>query len=380
MPKSLDDLFITPEGFEESIKKKLLSGPNGWLLFVACSSARDFARKVKKDYEDMLQKKGSGLREVPYINKSALDKEEDITIRFEDSETCIRLPDGEEGHVAGSNVYAFQCVHEKMTKREVNANLWELYELIRTLKEGRAKTITAVLPYHPYSRQDKPTFTKREAISAKLNADLLIKSGINEVLTYHLHTESIRGFYEPDAHVVPLTGLDLFIDIFSEFKGKGDVVAVSPDAGGTKFVLKFSEMMDLEHAIMNKYRYRKDDSSLLGVVGALDEKKKALITDDETVTGTSLINAGKALKEKYNFDEIHIAISHFKIKEDRTQQFIDANQKGYITTLHVTDSIPQPQSILDLPFIKTHTISRRFAAAINRLHYNQSVKAILYRK
>lgn len=376
MPKSLDDLFITHKEFNEM---KYPSGPNGWLLLAACSSGIDFAEKVKKDYEDM-QKKESDLK-IPLIKFfKECEKNNEMTIRFEDSETCVRLPRGLEGHVAGSDVYVFQCAHEKISGRSANENLMELYQMIRTLQVHRAKTITAVLPYHPYSRQDKTTFLEREASLAKHTADLMIKSGVNGVLTYHIHTESIRGFYEPDAHMVPLTGLDLFLDIFSGFKGKNDVVAVSPDAGGTKLTLKFSEMMELDPAIMNKYRKGKDDSSLLGMVGALDGKNKAIIIDDETVTGTSFINAGKALKENHNFEEVHIGISHLKINKDKVQKLIDAHEKGYITTLHVTDSIPQPQYVLDLPFIETHSISKSFATAINRLHYNQSVKAILQRR
>lgn len=377
MPQSLEDLFIV---HKEAKETKHILEPNGPLVIAACSSGIDFAEKIKTDYEDMSQKKGEPLQ-VSFI-KTFKDQEKnhEMTIRFEDSETCVRLPRGLEGHIAGADVYVVQCVHEKISGRSANENLMELYQMLRTFKVHRARNITVVLPYHPYSRQDKTTFLEREASLAKHAADLMIKSGVNGVLTYHLHTDSIRGFYEPDAHIVPLTGLDLFLDIFSESKGKSEVVAVSPDAGGTKFTLKFSEMMDLDPAVMNKYRKRKDEASLLGVVGALDGKKIAIVIDDETVTGTSLINAGKALKENYNINETHVGISHFKINKDRIPNLIEAHEKGYITTLNVTDSIPQPQYVRELPFIKTYSISNRFAIAINRLHYNQSVKAILQRR
>ena len=379
--KTIDELFLTPEEFED-MKYRHLSGPNGWLLFAACSSGIDFAEKVKKDYEEMLRKKNSQLlQKVPLIKEFEENgKKKEMTIRFEDTETCPRLPRGLEGHVAGSDVYVFQCVHESISGRTVNENLMELYQMLRTLKVHRAKTVTAVLPYLAYSRQDKPTFLEREASLSKLNADLMIASGANGVLSYHLHTEGVRGFFEPHAHVVPLTGLDLFLDIFSEFQGKSDIVAVSPDAGGLKFVLKFSEMMDLGHAVMNKYRYTKDSSSLLGVVGALDGKKKAVILDDETVTGSSLINAGRALKDNYSIDEIHAAVSHLKITKNRISSIIDANKNGYLTTLNVTDSIPQPDYIKDLPFVKIYGLSKRIATVINMLHYNQSVKALLHRR
>ncbi len=362
--------FITPEGFDSQIKKRPLSGPNGWLLFVACNSGVDFAESVKKEYETMLKESQSNLQEVPMLGTTT----EPITAVFADTETCPRLNQ----HVAGSDAYVFQSVHEHNTTNTVNENIQQLLQVVRTLRAHRARTITVVTPYCPYSRQDKPSFLAREATLSSLFADQLKISGANIHLTYHPHALSLYGFYEPDMMFVALSGLDLFVDMFSSFKGLSDVVAVSTDAGGAKSTVHFSEAMDIPYAIANKFRPGKDRANLLGIIGDLKNKRVAIITDDETVTGSSIMNATRWLYTNYGVEEIYAGISHLKLKEEYISNILELHEKFGLKELHTTDTIPQIASIRQLDFVKVHPLACRFAATINRLHYNQSVSE-LYR-
>jgi ribose-phosphate pyrophosphokinase len=362
--------FITPEGFARDIKKKDLSGPNGWLLFVACNSGVDFAQSVKNEYEKMLRENSSDLTEIPMIGSV----DSPITTVFADSETCPRL----DRHVAGSNAFVFQSAHENITPNTVNENIQQLLQVIRTLRAHRAKTITVVTPYCPYSRQDKPSFLAREATLSSLFADQLKIAGADSHLTYHPHALSLHGFYEPDMMLVALNGLDLFVDMFHSFRGLQDVVAVSTDAGGAKSTVHFSEAMDIPYAIANKFRPGKDKVNLLGIIGDLKNKRTAIITDDETVTGSSIINASRWLYTNYGVQEIYVGISHMKLREEFIPSIIDLHEKFGMKELHTTDTIPQIPALLNLPFIKMHPLACRFAATINRLHYNQSVSE-LYR-
>ncbi len=357
------DRFFTPEYFD-SVKKKQLSGPNGWLLFVACNSGIDYAMAVKREYEKQLQILGSELKEIPLLGTH----EKPVTRIFEDTETCPRL----DQHVAGSNAFVFQCVHEFTTPNTVNENIQQLLQVIRTLRAHRAKTITVVTPYCPYSRQDKPTFLKREATLASLFADQLRIAGANAHLTYHPHALSLHGFYEPYMMLVALSGLDLFIEIFQSFKGLNDVVAVSTDAGGAKFTVHYSDAMDIPYAIANKFRPGKDKANLLGIIGNVQDKKIAIITDDETVTGTSIFNAAIWL-HAHGIHEIYVAVSHIKLHEQYIPRLISLHREYGLKQLHTTDSIPQISLISQLEFVKIHSLASRFAATINRLHYNQSV-------
>jgi ribose-phosphate pyrophosphokinase len=362
--------FIIPEHFD-TMKKKKLAGPNGWLLFVACNAGIDFAAGVKREYEAMLAEQKSELDEIPIMGTKA----QPLTRVFSDTETCPRLPD----HVAGSDVYIFQCVQENVTGNTVNENIQQLLQVVRTLRAHRARTITVVTPYSPYSRQDKPTFMKREAALASLFADQLKIAGADIYLTYHPHTLSLYGFYEPDMKFVALSGLDLFVEMFEERRGKDDVVAVSTDAGGAKFTVHYSEAMNVSHAIGSKFRRGKDKASLLGIIGDLENKKVAIVTDDETVTGSSIINTIKSLYTSNNIKEIYAAITHLKVKKEYLPQLVEAHEKYGLKELHVTDTIPQIPELLKLDFIVMHPLAGVFASTINRLHYNQSISEIFSR-
>jgi ribose-phosphate pyrophosphokinase len=359
--------FITPESFEH-IKKRDLGGPNGWLLFVACNSGIELAESVKKEYESMLLENGSELVEIPLLGSY----NHPVTRVFSDTETCPRLTE----HVAGSNAYVFQCVHEHITPNTVNENIQQLLQVVRTLRAHRARTITVVTPYAPYSRQDKPSFLAREATLASLFVDQLKVAGAQTHLTYHPHALSLYGFYEPDMMLVALSGLGLFTEIFQSFHGLEEVVAVSTDAGGAKFTVHFSEAMNIPYAVANKFRPGKDRANLLGIIGDLNGKKIAIISDDETVTGTSIANATRWLHSNFGVMEIHIAISHLKLREEYLPSIVKLHEKYGLTALHTTDSIPQIPAVRNLDFIKIHPLARRFASTINKLHYNQSVSEL----
>jgi ribose-phosphate pyrophosphokinase len=362
--------FITLEEFQK-VKKRDLSGPNGWLLFVACNSGIDFALSVKNKYEESLQENRSELKTIPIMGTH----EKPITTTFSDTETCPRL----QGHVAGSNAYVFQCIQENVSGNTVNENIQQMIQVVRTLRAHGAETITVITPYSPYSRQDKPTFMKREAALAALFADQLKISGADIYLTYHPHTLSLYGFYEPDIKFVALSGLDLFASIFKHFKGKENVIAVSTDAGGAKFNVYFSNAMDIPYAIANKYRFGKDKSNLLGIIGDLENKNIAIITDDETVTGSSIFYTIESLYTNYNIKESYAAVSHMKLKREYIPRFIEVHEKYGLKELHITDTIPQIPELEDLDFVVKHSLAGMFAATINRLHYNQSVTKVFSR-
>ena len=359
--------FITPESFN-TIKKSDLGGPNGWLLFVACNSGIELAESVKKEYESMLSENGSELVEIPLLGSY----NHPVTQVFSDTETCPRLTE----HVAGSNAYVFQCVHEHITPNTVNENIQQLLQVVRTLRAHRARTITVVTPYAPYSRQDKPSFLAREATLASLFVDQLKIAGAQTHLTYHPHALSLYGFYEPDMMLVALSGLGLFTEIFQSFRGLEEVVAVSTDAGGAKFTVHFSEAMNIPYAVSNKFRPGKDRANLLGIIGDLKGKKIAIISDDETVTGSSIANATRWLHDNFGVMEIHIAISHLKLREEYLPTIIELHEKYGLAALHTTDSIPQIPAVRNMDFIKVHSLARRFASTINKLHYNQSVSEL----
>lgn len=320
----------------------------------------------------------SALKAIPLLNDVAAwngSTDRKLTKRAADTETLTRLP----SHIAGSNAYVFQSVHELTSGNVVNDNLLQLMQMVRTLKVHGAKNVTAVMPYHAYARQDKPSFMMREATLAKLTADLLIASGVDNVMTYHPHSECLGGFYEPHARFTGLNGLDLFIGIAESFKGLEDVSCISTDAGGAKFALHFARALDVDYAIANKYKSSDRKAEMLGIIGNLEGKRIALIGDDETVTVTSLSNAAKELHGQYGIQEIHFLISHNKVRPEYVHRLQEAHDQFGLRTMHVTDTVPQLPAMLELPFVTVHSLAERFARTINRLHYNQSTSELFYR-
>jgi ribose-phosphate pyrophosphokinase len=369
--------FISPERFQEEIQKKILSGPNGWISFVACNEGLRLARSVKREYDKLLATSGSKLTSVPLLNDREWNGPHDAKLvkRVGDTETIPRL----EAHVAGSNVYVFQSVHELRSGNTVNENLFQLGQMIRTLKVQGAKSITAVMPYHPYSRQDKPSFMKREATLAKFVADFMHMSGASSVLTYHPHSEGIRGFYEPSMRFTALNGLDLFIDITNKFCGLSDVACVSTDAGAAKFTIHYARALRVDYAVGNKFRPKQEKTDILGIIGNVEGKRIAILGDDETVSFTSLMNAAAELHDRYKVEEIYMLVSHNKIRPENVGKIVKSREQYGLQELHVTDTVPQQDDVLDLPFVTVHSLGERFARTINRLHYNQSVSGLFYK-
>lgn len=360
-------MFITPEVFDES-GMRALHGPNGWLLFVACNAGVEFAHKVKDEYESMLAANGSKIKQIPIIGTP----ETPLTAVFTDTETCPRLPT----YVAGSNAFVFQSCQETISGNTVNENIQQLIQVVRTLRAHRARTITVVTPYVPYSRQDKPSFMMREATLASLFADQLKVAGADILLGYHPHAYSLYGFYEPQMTFVALSGLALFVEMFEDKIGRDDVIAVSTDAGGAKFTVHFANAMHISYGIANKFRTGKDSANILGIIGDLEGKKEAIIVDDETVTGTSLLNTVHQLHHDFGIERIYVAISHMKLKKEFIPRLVDAHKHSGLTEMHITDTIPLTKEITELDFVRCHSIARRFAGTINRMHYNRSVSEL----
>ena len=164
--------------------------------------------------------------------------------------------------IRGADVFIVQACHGLAT----NDYLWELQIMIQAAKLASANRITAIMPWFPYSRQDKKS-APREPITAKLLADVLDAAGADRVLTMDLHAGQIQGFFRiPVDH---MTALPLFARYYRETLGlHGDgVVAVSPDPGRAKMATKFAQMLDADFALMNKQRPAHDVASVTEVVG-----------------------------------------------------------------------------------------------------------------
>src|SRR5438445_7515582 len=205
---------------------------------------------------------------------------------FANDETYCRYLES----IRGSDVFIVQtgCA-------PVDKNLMELLFMIQAAKLASAKRITAVIPWFPYSRQDRNA-KPREPISGRLVADMFQLAGADRVLTMDLHAGQIQGFFTiPVDH---MTALPLFAQHFRDLGVTGpDVVSVSPDAGRAKMAVRFAEMIDAEFAIIHKTRPAHDKVEVSEITGRVRDKI-AIVGDDVIMTGGTLLANVEALRQK----------------------------------------------------------------------------------
>jgi len=249
----------------------------------------------------------------------------------------------------------------------VDKNIMELLLMIQAAKLASAKRITAVIPWYPYARQDRKA-KPREPISARLFADMLQLAGVDRVLTMDLHAGQIQGFFTiPVDH---MTALQLFATHFRDLGLTGPgVVAVAPDAGRAKHAVRFAEMIDASFAIMHKMRPEHERAEITEVTGRVRDKV-AIIGDDVTITGGTLIAGAQALKEQ-GATEVNVFVTHALFSDAALEQLGESD----IDRIVITDSVPidlrnRPDNLTVL------SVSGLLAEAIMNVFADDSVSAI----
>ncbi len=283
----------------------------------------------------------------------------EVTLKtFANGETYCRYQES----IRGADVFIVQSGNPP-----VNDHLFELLIMIQAAKLASAKRITAVVPWFPYTRQDKKS-RPREPITAKLVADALEVAGVDRVLTMDLHAGQIQGFFTvPVDH---MTALPLFATYYRDKGLYGEkVVAVSPDAGRAKMARRFGQMLEADLAIMNKVRPEHDMAEVSEVIGDV-RGKIAILSDDMILTGGTLIAGATALREAGAI-EVYACATHGLFPGNA----FDKIAASELTKLTVTDTVyidpvNRPQKIDVLP------VSRLLAETIMNVFGDESVSAI----
>ena len=242
---------------------------------------------------------------------------------FANGETYVRYVDS----IRGADVFIVQSGNQP-----VNDHLVELLIMVQAAKLASAKRITAVIPWFPYSRQDKKS-RPREPITAKLVADMLEVAGVDRVLTMDLHAGQIQGFFSvPVDH---MTALPLFATYYRDKGLFGEkVVAVSPDAGRVKLARRFGQMLEADLAIINKVRPEHDTAEVTEVIGDV-RGKIAIPSDDMVLTGGTLMAGATALREA-GATEIYACATHGLFTGDALERLGESDFREMV----VTDTVP----------------------------------------
>jgi ribose-phosphate pyrophosphokinase len=340
---SLPGLGVTPEHSPQPHGERgrwIERGPSGKLMLFAGRSHPVLAQKIADQLNIELG---------------------DVKLKtFANGETYVRYKES----IRGADVFIVQTCHGRAT----NDYLWELQIMIQAAKLASANRITAIMPWFPYSRQDKKS-APREPITAKLLADVLDAAGADRVLTMDLHAGQIQGFFRiPVDH---MTALPLFARYYREtlgLHGEG-VVAVSPDPGRAKMATKFAQMLDADFALMNKQRPAHDVASVTEVVGDV-RGKVAIMSDDIIVTGGTLVAGAQALLDA-GATKVYACATHGLFPDDALTKLAESELAG----IAVADTVPIPE--LNRPDkLSVLTISGILAETIENVFADESVSAI----
>ena len=233
--------------------------------------------------------------------------------QFSDGEIQVNI----EESVRGFDVFIIQS-----TSFPVNNHLMELLIMVDACNRASANSVNVVIPYFGYARQDR-TAAPREPITAKLVANMLVKAGVNRVLTLDLHAVQVQGFF--DIPVDNLYTVPLFAKHYCDKGLTGDdVVVVSPKNSGVKRARSLAEHLDAPIAIID---YAQDDSdrSQGYIIGDV-EGKKAILIDDILNTGRTFSEAAKIV-ERGGATEIYAVSSHGLFVEGAAMPIISRNRE-----------------------------------------------------
>ncbi len=357
--------FLTPERVARERATQRIESPRGRLMIASCRSGVPIAREIIRRYETLLSDAGG---DGPLLYLESIDDQ------FSDTETRVRL----DRDVSGNDVFLIQALYDPRSGRSVDENYAAFLIGARALREYGANHVTAILPYLAYARQDKPTAFQREPTTAKLMADMSIEAGVRRFVVWHPHSSRIRGFYG-GIPVDMISSLLLFAEEFRRFAGRDDVVVVAPDAGASKFVTYFSRALNLSSAIASKYRPRPEDASISELIGDFRGKRVALILDDMISSGGTMEALIEKLVEETEIREVHVGASHNLCTESAYDRLRSLHEKHHLVELVVTNSVPQTDVFLDLPFLSVRSLADTLSRIINRIHYNRSLSDLFYR-
>lgn len=275
---------------------------------------------------------------------------------FSDGEIYVQIQES----IRGDDVFIVQPLCDP-----VNENLMELLILIDALKRASAKEITAVIPYYAYARQDRKS-AGREAITAKLVADLLTTAGANRVLAMDLHTGQVQGFF--NILVDHIYSTPLLIKYLKDKKINNEIVAVSPDAGGVERTRIFAKKLNCPIAIVDKRRQSHNVAEVENVIG--DVKGKTCIMIDDIIDTAGTITAGAKLLIQEGAKEVYVCAAHPVFSGPALERL----DKSLIKEVIVTNSIPlkpnTPAKITQL------SIAKLLSQAIARIHDDESVSVL----
>ncbi len=273
--------------------------------------------------------------------------------RFSDGEISIQISES----VRGRDVFIIQS-----TGAPSNDNLMELLIMTDALRRSSASSITAVVPYYGYARQDRKA-APRVPITARLVADMYEAAGIDRVVTIDLHAGQIQGFFN-----IPVDNLygSVTFENYIRSKNLKNPIIASPDIGGVARARYFASRMGLDMVIVDKRREKANESEVMNIIGNV-EGKDVIMIDDMVDTAGTMVKAATALKNK-GATSVMACATHGVLSGKAYENL----ENGELDELIVTNTLvckPHNKIIV-------LTVAPLFAEVIRRVYHNESVNSL----
>ena len=273
--------------------------------------------------------------------------------KFSDGEISVQIAES----VRGRDVFIVQS-----TGAPSNDNLMELLIMTDALRRSSASSITAVVPYYGYARQDRKA-APRVPITARLVADMYEAAGIDRVVTIDLHAGQIQGFFN-----IPVDNLygSVTFENYIRSKNLKNPIIASPDIGGVARARYFAQRMGLEMVIVDKRREKANESEVMNIIGDVDGKD-VIIIDDMVDTAGTMVKAATALKNKGATSVI--ACATHAVLSGKAYENIENGELDELIITNTLESKPHKKIIV-------LTVAPLFSEVIRRVYHNESVNSL----
>lgn len=280
--------------------------------------------------------------------------------QFSDGEVAVEINE----NVRGKDVFILQP-----TCAPTNDHLMEMILMVDALRRASASRITAVVPYFGYARQDRRVRSARVPISAKVVADIMVKAGVDRVMTMDLHADQIQGFF--DVPVDNVYGSPILLDDI-ERQNYENLVVVSPDVGGVVRARAIAKQLHVDLAIIDKRRPQANQAQVMHIIGDIQDRT-CVVVDDMIDTAGTLCKAGEALKE-HGARRVVAYATHPILSGPAVDNIADS----VLDEVVVTDTIPLAEAARRSGRIRQLSVAGLIAEAIRRVSNEESVSAMFH--
>ena len=282
----------------------------------------------------------------------------EISIRtFSDGEIWVKY----EENIRGCDVFLIQSTNGP------SENIIELALMIDAAVRASADTVTVVIPYFGYGRQDRKD-QPRVPISSRVMIDLLTSMGVNRIITLDLHSTQIQGFAK-----VPFDNLYsrsvLYEAIKNENLDEKNTAVLAPDMGSVKMSQSYAKNLGMHFALIDKRRFAPNKAEVSHLIGNL-ENLDVLIIDDMIDTAGTTINAARSAKEQ-GANSVIVVATHGVLSGSAIKRISESDIKKVI----ITDTIAVPEE-KKIDKIKIVSVAKLFGEAVSRVHNGESVSAL----